>query len=227
LGFVLRLRGTVCLHASAITVGDQAMALVGSAGAGKSTTAAAFAMMGYPVLSDDVVALQDQGDTFLIQPGYACLRLWPGSVSALYGSSDALPRLTPARGINAWWDKRYLDLRQSGYRFQHQPLPLAVIYVLQERSAETAAPYVRPVNARAGLITVIANTFMNYVLDKTMRAQEFELVGRIVAKVPVRRVKPHADPSCLPRLCEVIHDDFRRVTSSISPPANNGRDSHV
>src|SRR5439155_24208272 len=43
LGFVLRLRGITCLHASAISVGDRAVVLLGPAGAGKSTTAAAFA----------------------------------------------------------------------------------------------------------------------------------------------------------------------------------------
>src|SRR5215469_301127 len=38
LGFVLRLRGRTCLHASAVAVGGQAIALAGSSGAGKSTT---------------------------------------------------------------------------------------------------------------------------------------------------------------------------------------------
>ena len=42
LGFVLRLRGITCLHASAVAVGDRAIALLGPASAGKSTTAAVF-----------------------------------------------------------------------------------------------------------------------------------------------------------------------------------------
>jgi len=75
LGFVLRLRGITCLHASAISVGDRAVVLLGPAGAGKSTTAAAFAKLGYPVLSDDVLALSDQNTTFLAQPAYPHLHL--------------------------------------------------------------------------------------------------------------------------------------------------------
>ena len=43
LGIVLRLRGLVCFHASAVALGDRAIALAGFPGAGKSTTAAAFA----------------------------------------------------------------------------------------------------------------------------------------------------------------------------------------
>ena len=61
MGFVLLLRGLVCLHASAIVVDGFALALVGPAGAGKSTTAAAFATRGFSVLAEDVVTLDDGG----------------------------------------------------------------------------------------------------------------------------------------------------------------------
>ena len=43
LGLLLRLRGVVCLHGSAVAIGDRGIIFVGAEGAGKSTTAAAFA----------------------------------------------------------------------------------------------------------------------------------------------------------------------------------------
>ena len=135
LGFVLRLRGITCLHASAVAIGDQAIAFLGTAGAGKSTAAVAFAERGYPALSDDVAALSDQEHTFFVQPGYPLLRLWPSTIATLYGPMDTLPRLTPT------WDKRYLDLTQNGYRFQQEPLPLAAIYILDERRPDPTAPF--------------------------------------------------------------------------------------
>ena len=210
LGFILRLRGVICLHASAVAVGDRAVALFGLAGAGKSTTAAAFAGLGYPALSDDVVPLSRQGTSFFVQPGYPRLRLWPDSVNFLYGSSDALPRLTPT------WDKRYLDLTADGYQFQRQPLPLAAIYILGERSTDPAAPFVEAMPAHGGLMTLVANTYTNYLLDKARRAQEFELLGRLAAHVPLRRVTPHADPAYLPKLCDVILGDFLTLTPSVN-----------
>ena len=54
----LRLRGVPALHASAVAVGGAALAVVGSAGAGKSTTAAARAARGHAVVADDVLALR-------------------------------------------------------------------------------------------------------------------------------------------------------------------------
>src|SRR4030095_1234075 len=56
LGFLLRVRGILCLHASVLAIGDRAIALVGDAGSGKSTTAAAFVQLGYPLVSDDIAA---------------------------------------------------------------------------------------------------------------------------------------------------------------------------
>lgn len=221
LGFVLRLRGLVCLHASAIAIGDGAIALLGPAGAGKSTTAAAFAELGYPVLSDDLVPLQEEGESFLVQPGYPCLRLWPKSVHALYGASDVLPRLTPN------WDKRYLDLTANGYQFHTQPLPLAAIYLLGERRTDPATPCITAVASHAGFITLVANTHGNLLLDKAMRAQEFQLLGRVVKHVPLRRVTPHADLASLSRLSQAILDDFRGLSGS--PPAvkGSGKVEHV
>ena len=118
IGFVLRLRGMTCLHASAVAVGQHAIALVGFPGAGKSTTAAAFARCGFSVIADDVVALAENGDKFLVQPGYPRVNLWPDSVRALFGSEEALPQITPT------WDKRYMALGENGLGFVANPLPL-------------------------------------------------------------------------------------------------------
>jgi hypothetical protein len=206
MGFVLGLRGTICLHASAIVIGGQAIALIGPSGAGKSTTAAAFTRLGYRVLTDDVVALTEQDSAFLVQPGYPRLRLWPQSVSALYGATDALPCLTPN------WDKRYLDLIEHGDRFQSQPLPLAAIYLLGERRDDPGAPLVEAVPGSERLMSLVANTYATKLMDRSMRAREFEVLGRVVASVPVRRVIPHTNTAYLPNLCEVIVKDFQRLS---------------
>ena len=60
MGFVMRQRGKLVLHASAVVLGDRAVAIMGPAGCGKSTTAAALALRGWPVLNEDVCALEMQ-----------------------------------------------------------------------------------------------------------------------------------------------------------------------
>jgi len=202
LGFVLLLTGTHSLHASAIAVDGKAVVLVGAPGAGKSTTAAAFARRGYSILAEDVVAISDEADRFVILPGYPRIRLWPESVSALYGAPDALPPLTPT------WNKRYLDLIIDGHSFQQESLPLAAIYVLQQRRADCSALSVEPLAAHAGLMALVANTYASLLMDKPMRAREFSLLTRITSGVPIRRVTPHVSASFLSELCDLILNDY-------------------
>ncbi len=211
LGFVLRLRGTVCLHANAIAIADRAIAIVGAAGAGKSTTAAAFAGRGYAILSDDVVPVVDRGDTFFIQPAYPRIRLWDASASALYGTAEALPRLVPTHPT---WDKRYLDLNQTGYKFQAESLPLAAIYYLDDRRDAATYPQIAPMSVPEQLITLVTNTYTNYLLDKSLRASEFELLSRLVTCIPVRQITPHANIDRLPALVETIVADFHNLSQT-------------
>jgi hypothetical protein len=181
---------------------------MGMPGAGKSTTAAAFAQLGYPVLSDDVVVLDDLGDRFVVQPGYPRVNLWPDSVCTLFGSVDALPWITPT------WDKRYLALDQNGRRFQSSPLPLGAIYVLAEREAELTSPVIEEVVGGEAIVTLVANTYVNYLLDRDMRTREFDVLSRLLAGVPVRRVRPTADTSKIFALCESIAADATQLALS-------------
>jgi hypothetical protein len=202
MGFVMLLRGIVCLHASAVAIGDEAIAFLGPAGSGKSTTAAAFAERGYSVLAEDVVTLDDRGDRFLVRPGYPCIRLWPAAVKALYGSETHLPKLTPN------WDKCYLDLSEN---FQREPLRVGAIYHLGERRHDATAPFVQALDRVDGLMSLVANTYATKLMDKQMRAREFELLTRVVNHVRLRRVTPHADPARLDDLCTRIIADFQDV----------------
>lgn len=205
MGFVLLLRGFISLHACAVAVGDRAVAIVGPAGSGKSTTAAAFAERGYRILAEDVVTLRDLGEEFLVQPAYPSIRLWPSSVEALYGTAATLPKLTPT------WDKCYLDLTQDKYEFQHEPLPLAAIYCLAERRDDESAPFVDDLTPAEGLMSLIANTYATYLMDKEMRAHEFELLQRVLGSVSLKRVTPHSDPARIDGLCQAILQSFATI----------------
>jgi hypothetical protein len=206
LNFALLLRGGTALHASSIAVGNSAIAVMGMPGAGKSTTAAAFARLGYPILSDDVAVLTEKGTRFIVQPGYPRVNLWPDSVRSLFGSEDELPFITPT------WGKRFLPLDRDGYRFQSDPLPLSAVYMLDEREELLAAPVIEELTGAKALMILAGNTYLNFLLNADMRRREFEVLGRVAASVHVRRVHPAADPSKIFDLCETIAADADRLT---------------
>jgi hypothetical protein len=203
-GYLLSLRGVTLLHASSVAVGDKAIALVGPAGAGKSTTAAAFALAKFPVLTDDIVAVRQHNGEFLVQPAYQRLCLWPDSVEALYGSSEALPRLTQT------WEKRGLKLGGGGCQFEERALPLAAVYMLGERLSASPGGEILPLAPREFLIDLVRNTYANR-LPSHARAREFDALASLVNRVPGRRVVPHPSPHNLHGLCSSILGDLGHI----------------
>jgi hypothetical protein len=201
LGFVLRLRGVVCLHASAVALADRCVAFVGPAGAGKSTTAAAFARSGRSVISDDIVGLVEREDQFYVLPAYPHLSLWPESVQMLYGSPEALPRFIHD------WEKRRLPLGEDGARFEDRTLLLEAVYLLGTRRAQ-AAPLIDAIPSAEALLALVANTYATNLIDRDMRADEFALLGRLVSRVRIRRLQASDDPRRLDELCCAIRDDL-------------------
>ena len=203
LGFVLRLRGVTCLHASAAILEGRAFGVIGSGGMGKSTTAAILARMGLPVLTDDVLALLDRATVFEVQPGLPRVLLWSESVRALFGDPEALPRVVGS------WDKRYLDLTLPGYQFAQQATRLGALYVLGERIESGAAPRISALRGAEAMPYLLANTYANDFLDAGLRARELEVLGRLGSQLPIRLVRAPDDRGKAARVCEAILTDFR------------------
>ena len=181
LALVLRQRGHLVLHASAVVVDDRALLFAGAAGAGKSTTAAAFVAGGAFMLTDDVAAVTWQEGRPLVLPGYPRIRLWDDSAAALYGTAEALPLLTPT------WEKRYADASAS---FLDAAVPLHAIIVLAGREEQTS---VRRLSGHEAVMAVLARTSVPALIHEETRATELAQVAELVAAVPVLELMPRRD----------------------------------
>jgi len=198
MGYVLRRLGVLSLHASAVVIDGRAVAFSGPPGAGKSTTAAACSARGYPVITDDVLALRQQGDAVMAFPAFDHLRLWPDSARMLVGDETRLPLITPT------WDKRAFVAGAFGGGVADAPVPLAAIVLLAPREAGDRAPRMERVHGIEALMPVVAETSANYLLDAAMRAAELPMLSHLLARVPVFRLTPNSDPARLPRLVDVV-----------------------
>lgn len=221
MGFVLRQRGTVTLHASSLSFHGRAIALVGEAGAGKSTTAAALALRGWPVLSEDVCALARSAGSYQVVPAYPRVCLWPDSVDFLFASREALPLMV------AGWEKRFLSLDGSSAQFASSPAPVAAIFLLAERSSEERAPYIESISQREALLQLVQNTYSNWYLDRHQRAEEFEVLTRLVSSIECCRVIPNSDPERLPALVELVERHVLRLLDSRRSSSLGAASSHV
>lgn len=201
LGFVLRARGTLALHASAIVVNDRAVLFVGGHGAGKSTLAAALAQRGTGVLSDDLVALTaSPTGEMLAHPAMTHLRVWPSSEPLLYGRTNVLERLTPT------WDKRRVPLEEGQY--VDRATSVSRVYLLRVDHSR-GSPRSAAVPPREALLALATETYANYLLDTRMRARELTQLGELIARVELRElVRPAgAEARTLQQLCAVVIED--------------------
>lgn len=124
LGLILYQRGLFLLHASAIKIGQQVVVFAGTPGAGKSTTAAAFAKCGYTVLADDMVAMSlDSAGKIMVYPAFPQIKIWPSAVKGLgYNPSSLPPLFSGSR-------KRVIIQKDN---FPVEPFPLAHIFFLED-----------------------------------------------------------------------------------------------
>lgn len=206
--FVLRLRGVLCLHGSTVLIDRGALTISGDSGSGKSTTAAMFARRGFPVLTEDVTAILEVGDQFMIQAGYPRINLWPDTVDVVYGPQHDLPLITTT------WEKQYLDLTERDC-FHYSVAPLRALYVLGERSESLTAPYIESLSPGAALISLLTHAHGRFLVDSEMRERELTVASRIVNQTHVRRVIPNSNLEKVDAMIDLILTDYTKSVAGI------------
>ncbi len=66
---------------------------------------------------------------------------------------------------------------------------------------------------REALLSLVQNTYMNWLLNRKQRAAEFDALGKLVMQVPIRRIVPHLDPGRIGALCDLIVANAERVSA--------------
>lgn len=167
------------LHAGVVQVGEFAIAFLGKTGRGKSTLVASFDSAGCPLLSDDGLAVKKPGAQVLVTPTYPSLRLWPETVSRLFGSSS---RVAAMAHYSSKQRVMIGDLSAAVVR----DIPLGALFVLQAAvEAEPDATSVSRLPARDACMALIENSFQLDVTDGQRAKGLLTIAGDIALRVPV------------------------------------------
>lgn len=183
----LNYRGNEVLHGAAVATPYGACAFVGPTGSGKSTLAASFLSSGYSVLADDCVVLDVRSEDIVTIPSYSGLRLWDEAIDALFGTTG---RVTP---VAHYTPKQRFDAAMSASTFHSSSVPLAGIYLLEsftgKHTASVPTPIERPLlGKRDALMTLLSLAFKLDIADQRMLTREFDVLHRLVSRIPVRRL---------------------------------------
>jgi hypothetical protein len=199
LGVLLQQRGWLALHASAVALAGGAVAFLAGSGWGKSTLAAALHAQGYPLVADDVIAVQMDGPTPAVAPGFPQLKLWPDAVVALGETPEQLPRL------HAGLEKRRRRVMDG---FAHGPLPLRRLYVL----AHGPAPAIEPLAPRQAFLELVRHSYGARALAGAAAAEHFAQCSRLAGQVAISRLRRPQNLGLLPELARRVeqHAGYER-----------------
>ena len=175
LAVLLRQRGFLVLHASAVMVRRLVLLFMGGSGWGKSTLAAALCRQGYGLLSDDVTAIDMNTHHATVLPGYPQVKLWPDSAKAIGQDPELLPKLYSDG------DKRVCRTDSS---FCHEPLPLARAYVLSEGSSLQ----ITELEPQAALVEVVRHSSRVRQLPSEVAPAHLQQCAKLVNSVPLSRL---------------------------------------
>jgi hypothetical protein len=195
LSTALALRGVAMLHGCAIGMGDAAFLVLGRGGAGKSTLAAAAVAGGYPLVTDDIAALDGTGADVRVQVGGGQLRMNSDTASALGWDPSALLRVFRTPGLPP---KLFAPLSTANGSLCSGPRRLAAIFVLGERRPGPATIDLLP--PAAALRALLRNTYGERVVDARVRARLLPFWTRLAREVPVHAVAPAEGLASAPAL---------------------------
>jgi hypothetical protein len=192
---LLKQRGFLVLHASAVAVDGGAIAIMGASGWGKSTLAALLHTRGCPLIVDDIVAIHFVEGVPHVYPGSPQMKLWPDSLESIGESPENFPRLYEER------EKRALRI-ESGFH-RDGPLPLHRIYVLGHADHLE----LEPLSSHDAFLELTGHSFGIEWLQSLSTAEFFHQRTRIASGVPVRALRRPRDLELLADAADLILQD--------------------
>jgi hypothetical protein len=194
IGAVLRLKGTLCLHASVINIEEKAVIIMGSKRSGKSTSAAYFNKLGYEILADDLGTISEKNEAFFVEPGYSKIRLRPKSYDFFIEEKKIKSPL-----VYSDRESRYVDLAENT---KYEALQIAAIFHLKQ--VDNSKPIIKEYSQIEKIIHLNRNTFGNYVVQKKLRKKEFNQINQLSNAIPVIELETTHNLGFLPKQCQLI-----------------------
>jgi hypothetical protein len=206
----LEQKGIPVIHASAVVVRDCAVAFLASSTGGKSSIAAALMQYGFPLLTDDALAIEHRGRTFVGQPGYPRMRLWPDMAEHFLGYFEELELVHPETS------KRTVPIGPEGWgAFCDVPQPLSCLYIPTRREPETGGTEIEitPVSLRDATIELVRYSSLTRLLTALgLQSMRLNYLAQIAKRIPMRRIIYPSGLQHLPRVCERLLEDATKVT---------------
>jgi hypothetical protein len=187
-------RGQLPLHGSAIAIAGRALLLLGRAATGKSMLAAALALRGHAVLSDEVAVLAGG----LCRPAGGALSLADDALALLGIDGAALPRYDNFSLPKTLW--------RGGPSAETRPYPIGAVICLVKGEADAAATW-QALDQEAAVAAILNQTYWRGMLEVGETAANARRAAASLAQaVPIHQLSVPRRLEAVPPLAARIEE---------------------
>ncbi|MGB9980268.1 hypothetical protein [Methanobacterium sp.] len=190
-------RGLLVLHASAVKMGDHAVAFLGYSGIGKSTIAMALNKKGYPLITDDILAIEMNNDGNVILPGFPQLKLSSEMISLMWNNLKEKPKIISKP------DHRFHCATSN---FSMESLPLKSVYIIEE-DIKSHVDIIKPQEA---LMKLVHNSYCFILFENRDKLLNLNQCSTLMKDITVYSLKVNKSIKELPKLAKKIEDHIQK-----------------
>lgn len=177
-------QGLIPLHSGALQLNGELVLFTAESGMGKSSLMSSFVSEGYPLVSDDFVAIHHSAISgrVVAASAYPQMRLWPPSVEQFFGD--------PAHHPTVFDDgeKRRVQIGNEFGHFARGEYPISRIYLLERRPESTGEIYQERLSGAETFMTLLASMIMGGVFPVTELAPIWDAIQALTEQVPFYRL---------------------------------------
>lgn len=224
----LELKQVLCIHANALAYKDKAIALVAPSRMGKTTLTAALSRAGFALMTDDMLALHQEGEDYVVYPSWPVARMWPDTLDSFIGNTgQQLSR------VHESFDKRIVQIADvaggnekggkqrnatGGFDFCAEPKALSTIYLLNrvpgsDKQGNVAAPdkdcEIVPVTASRAAMTLIQNSMLGSCYAALgLEKQRVKVIAELLKKVKIKQINYSSGIEKVDKVCSALSGDL-------------------
>lgn len=191
---LLHQRGILSLHANAVNMNGRAIGLLGPMGIGKSTTSLLLDKMGYKIISDDILRVNDNDTIISVFSGSSMMKIWPDVIRSINEDPETYPQ------ISSYTKKRFYHINN----FYQGTYPLHAIYSIKEANNT----FIEEMSPHQSVMELVKATNWAIMFDKGELYNNLKRCTLIAQKVPIKLLNIERSLDKLSKVVEVIEKDL-------------------
>lgn len=195
MGTLLYQRNFLVLHGSSVKMNDKAVAFLGQCGDGKSTIIATLNNEGYPIISDDVLAVKLYNDGIpLLLSSYPRIKLYTDVIDYLNKDYKNYEKIHP--------EFEKYNFKTNSIKLDSNPLDF--IYILNKADKNE----IQLMSPQEKLISLVKHTYHKSMFGSIEKTQNLKQCINLSKKVVIKQLNVSHSFKEIEQLINVVEDDI-------------------